>query len=298
MGAWIVVAAVGVPLLVVLAWKLLDESLVRIEPGQLGLVLANGRPTDRALQPGLRWVPMLRRMSVQVYPSNQLSYRAGAASGEIQGDELERSGPPLRATLGDRAEVSVSYTVRFRLDPARLRTVHERFGPAGLWSVVRDVTGRTVRSALNEPEVEIADLFGDRRQALEDRLGAAVAADLAAEGFEVTSFAFTDVDLGRTGAIVQAIVRARLELEREQAEAALRAERARSDAELQPLLSGPSLEAALRYRETDVWRDLAQALTERPVVLPAPGRRPVPEPAPAAPDEEGQPAARAPEEPA
>jgi predicted PurR-regulated permease PerM len=38
----------------------------------------------------------------------------------------------LAVTLGDRAAATVSFTVRFVLDPTRLRVVHERFGPDGI----------------------------------------------------------------------------------------------------------------------------------------------------------------------
>ena len=81
-------------------------------------------------------------------------------------------------------------------------------------------------------------------------------------------FAFGDLDLGPTGDVIQAIVRARLELEREQAESATRVARARSDAELEPYLAQDTTEAALRYREVDLWRELLRSRDRRP---PGPG---------------------------
>jgi hypothetical protein len=82
-------------------------------------------------------------------------------------------------------------------------------------------------------------------------------------------FVLDDLDLGRTGDVIQSTVRARLELECEQAESAVRLARAKIDAELEPYLATLS-DAALRYREVDVWRDLVHAQPER--ALPAPGR--------------------------
>jgi hypothetical protein len=75
------------------------------------------------------------------------------------------------------------------------------------------------------------------------------------------------VDLGRAGELIQAAVRARLELAREEAEAATRIARVRHDAELAPYLAGVG-EAALRYRQTDVWRDLVQRSEAMTVAVP------------------------------
>ena len=70
--------------------------------------------------------------------------------------------------------------------------------------------------------------------------------------------------------VIQSTVRARLELAREEAEAAVRLARARIDAELEPYLASLP-EAALRYREVDVWRDLVHARADQ--IVPVPARR-------------------------
>jgi regulator of protease activity HflC (stomatin/prohibitin superfamily) len=266
MNGWIVFLLVAVPVLAVVLWMLLDESIVKIEPGELGLVLVHGKATDKALDPGVHWVPAFRRRIVQVYPSLELSYRAGAA-GEGT-DALERGGPPVAVVLGDRTTASASYTVRFRLDPARLRLVHERFGPDGIWSAVRDLSARAVRSAVNDPTTSIDDLFGPARHALDDRLHEAVATALAVDGLEVTMFQLDEVDAGRSADAIQAAVRARLELEREQAESPMRQERARRDAEIAGVLGGVDADPALRYREADAWRELVAELARRAPMSP------------------------------
>jgi hypothetical protein len=82
------------------------------------------------------------------------------------------------------------------------------------------------------------------------------------------------VDFGRTGEVIQATVRARHELEREQAEAATRLARALNDADLQQKMT-TSGEAAWRYRETDLWRDLVQRTEALSIALRAgPGSAP------------------------
>lgn len=111
--AWIVLLVVVIPLLGVLAWVLLDESTVRVPSGSLGLVMAKGKATETTLLPGRHFVPALRRRMVVEYPSVELAYHAGSLDEPEPGADLNRSGPPLRATLGDGATAVVSYTVRF-----------------------------------------------------------------------------------------------------------------------------------------------------------------------------------------
>jgi regulator of protease activity HflC (stomatin/prohibitin superfamily) len=262
LGHWIVALVFVLPMLAALGYALFEGSFVRIPPGRLGLLLVKGRSTDKVLEPGAHWVPALRkRMAVQ-YPALEQAYRAGGPESASAGPD-EASGPALRVTLGDRADATICYTVRFRLDRQQLRLIHQRVGPAGIWGLARDVSGKSVTRVLNDPAHGIDDLFGQARVGLQEELTTALSADFAAAGLEVTEFSLGAVDLGRNGEVIQATVRARLELEREQAEAATRMLRVRHDAELAPYLTGSS-EAALRYRQNDVWRDFAarpEALT-------------------------------------
>jgi hypothetical protein len=267
----IVFLLIVLPALAFLAWFALDEAFVRIEPGKLGLVLIRGRATDKALLPGPHIVPMFRRMMVQEYPSNELSYRTGDPSlPEGEASALEYDGPPFYAVLGDRTKLRLGYTVRFQLDPAQLRHVHDRFGPDGLWGNARDKSAQALRAALSDPGCGVPHLFGDSARAMEVTLGEAVRDALAADGFTVTFFSIGEVDLGRTGEVIQAIARAQLELEREEAEAATRVAQARIDSELQPYFQNATNDFALRYREVDVWRDVVNTPGERNLAMPAP----------------------------
>jgi hypothetical protein len=256
--AWIIFLAIAVPILGILVWVVLDGSLQRIAPGRLGLLLVRGVPTDRTLGPGVHWVPTLRRRMVVEYPSLELAYRAGDAWPTIDADdELERSGPALTASLCDRTVVTVGYTIRFRLDEQMIQVIHTRFGAEGIWAAVRDESGRTLRDALGDVRFGVDDLSGPARRAMETDLSSAMTAGLAPSGLVVTMFSIGDLDLGRAGDVIQATVRARLELQREEAEAAMRVARARIDAELGPYIDAATSDAALRYREVDSWRDIA-----------------------------------------
>ncbi len=295
---WIVLLIVLLPALGILVFIIVAASLVRVPSGSLGLVMARGRATDTVLLPGPHFVPTLRRRMVVEYPSVEMAYRAGGEPDTEEGllgergavdrtggprrhsSTLERYGPALQVALGDRSTATVSLTVRFRLIPAQLRRVHERFGPQGIFGIVRDETTRAVASTLGDPEFSVSSLFGPARDGCQYRLLTDIGAALETDGIEVTAVVLGTIDLGRTGEVIQATVRARYELEREQAEAATRTVRALNDADLQVKLSAPSAEA-WRYRETDIWRDLveqAQALNLALREGPAVGSKPLPAP--------------------
>jgi hypothetical protein len=244
-----------VPGIAALGWAMFRQSTVLIPPGRMGLLVIRGRPTDKVLLPGPHWIPALRKRTSVDYPSVELSYRAAAGGGTATA--TESYGPPLNVTLGDRAEAVVSYTVRFQLERERLRTVHERFGQDGIWPIVRDDSARAIATALADSEIGLDAVFGDARGQLEERLGQVVREALDADCIKLTAFSLGTVDLGRAGDIIQAVVRARLERDREEAESATRVARVQHDAALAPYLATIG-DAALRYRQTDVWRDLAQ----------------------------------------
>ena len=258
MVALIIFLVIVIPVIGLIAWLVFDEAFIRIPSGKLGLVIVRGKATDKSLDPGTHFVPILRRVTVEVYPSLELAYRAGEDETEKWTD-FEHGGPALNVTLGDRADIELSYTVRFRLDPAALQQTHVRFGPDGIWSAVRDTSARAVRATLSSPDVGIDNFFGAARADLHTRLSESLGGLLTGDGFELTAFSLDDVDLGRTGDVIQATVRARLELEREQAEAATRRAEVQTDLELLPLLADASMEQALRYREVGVWRQFVQA---------------------------------------
>lgn len=288
LGGWIVLIVFVLPMVGFLIYAVVEGSFVRIPPGKVGLMLIKGRSTDKVLEPGPHWVPALRKRQAVLYPSLEQSFRAGGHDVASTGPD-EAAGPPLRATMGDRAEVTLHYTVRFRLDRGQLRLVHQRVGPDGIWGLVRDVSGKCIAGVVGQPQHVIDDLFGDARVKLEQELQEALTTAMSKVGLEVTDFSLGAIDLGRNGEVIQAIVRARLDLEREQAESATRTLRVRHDAELTPFLTSTS-EAALRYRQNDVWRDLAARPEAVTIAVPGPGQAPSPgqTPPPGAPPVEAE----------
>jgi len=263
--AWIILLVLLIPIIGVLVFVIIMASLIRIPSGTLGLVMVRGRATDPALLPGRYFLPPLRGRMVEEYPSTELAYRAGgqdntedtrpdragafARSGPANRfQHLDQSGPLVTVTLGDKATATVCVTVRFVLLPQQLRLVHDRFGPNGIFGVVRDETSRAVRNTLADPGFGVESLFGTARATCQDALSVAVGKALETDGIKVTAFVLGAVDLGRTGEVIQATVRARHELEREQAEAAARLARALNDTDLQTKLTSTE-GAAWPYRK-------------------------------------------------
>ena len=262
--AWIILAVIVLPMIGLLVWVVLSASIVRIGPGRLGLLLVRGRATDHALLPGAHFVFALRRRMVVEYPSVELTYRAGEAE-KTPGTDLERSGPALQLTLGDRTMATVPYAVRFRLQVDELRRVHERFGPDGIYGIVRDQSSRSIITSMGDPSVSVDDLFGPAREKCQEGVAAAVEAVLRDVGIEMAGFLLGAVDLGRTGEVIQATARARHELDQEQAEATTRVARAVNDADLQSRVTTAG--EAWRYRENDLLLDIAQRTEALQVAL-------------------------------
>jgi len=255
-AATVILVVLLVPILGIVAWMVVTASMIKVPAGALGLVLKNGKATDHALTPGRHWVPLLRKTLVVEYPSVEMAYRAGEDASSAA-SQLDRTGPSLSCALGDRALADVAYTVRYAIVPERLRTVHERFGPEGVHGLVRDESGRAVSRALSDPAVTVGTLFGSARSDTETRLAEAVTTALEEHGLRVTGFVLGPVDLGRTGEVIQATVRAGFELALEEAEAATRIAQAQNDGRLEQEIT-TLREDAWRYRESDLWRDLVQ----------------------------------------
>ncbi|HEY5978450.1 MAG TPA: SPFH domain-containing protein [Microlunatus sp.] len=274
---WIILAILLIPAIGLLVWVVLSASFVRVPPSHYALLLVRGHPTDTTLPPGLHFVFALRRRMVVTYPSVELSYRAGGVSGPADRAGLDCVGEAVPVVLGDRVEATVGYTVRFRLRPDGLRSFHERFGPDGIFGIVRDESALVLSTALGRSGTGVTDLLGEAREVSQAAVADDLAVGLAKDGLELASFVFGAIDLGRTGEVIQAVSRAPHELAQEQAMAAVRAAQAQHDAELVATDSDP-----WRYRETDLWRELIArreilnvALQSGPRIPGAPGAVPL-----------------------
>ncbi len=252
MEVWLTLA--GIVVLLVITGIVLLETSVIIDPGTIALLLKRGKATDRALPPGRHFMQPWRKAVVQIYPSRELSLVAG---GRAIGDpRVEYFDDPLRLHLGDKAFAQVSYTLRCQLDTGKLRDVHEQFGPEGLWAALRDITRSAILTEVGTGDLSVDDVYGTGFTELEQRLTAALRAALGEAGFDLKMFTLREVDLGETGEVIQSIVRAETELERENAFAKVRRARLENDAAVSSLLDGIDGDVLLRYRQIESWRDI------------------------------------------
>ena len=273
--AWIILLILLIPAIGLLLWVILAASFVRVPTGNLGLLIVHGRATDTTLPPGLHFVFALRRRMVVMYPAVEMTYRAGGGEEAADQAGLDSAGPAVSLFLGDRTSVTLSYTVRFRLLPDQLRLVHERYGPGGIFGMVRDRSTQVIISALGRTEIAVDDLFGPSRDVSQQAISSELAEVLKADGLELSTFLLGTSELGRTGEVIQAISRARHELEQERVDAATRLARAANDLELEDSKATTG-EAAWRYRETDLWRELIARRETLNIGLQSMARGPVP----------------------
>ncbi len=252
-AAWIAILVAVVLILGGLSALLMATSVL-VEPGTLALLLKRGEATSRALEPGRHFMQPWRKAMVQVYPSRELALVAGGpGAGDQRVDAVDA---PLRLHLGDKVFAELSYTVRCRLDTAELKDVHNRFGPEGIWSALRDTTRQTLIGAT--ADVSIDDAFASAFTALEQRLGSAMQSALADIGFILTMFSLREIDLGDTGEVIQSTLRAGAELEREQALTAVRRARIENDASMRDVLGGVDGDVMLRYRQIEALSQILQ----------------------------------------
>lgn len=250
--AWIG-AVVGVVVALALgAWLALLATSFRVEPGTVVLLLRQGKATGRVLGPGRHFIQPWRKVLVQVYPARQLALVAGgAASADERVDHLDTA---LRVHLGDKTFAKLSYTIRCRLDTDKVQFVHNEFGPEGIWPALRDTSRRCL--VAEAAGASIDDTFGDGFEVLEQRFAKALGEALAEVGFDLEVFTLREIDLGETGEVIQATLRAEAELELEQALARVRQVRLDNDAALAEVVAGLENDVLLRYRQLESWREM------------------------------------------
>ena len=276
----IILLAVAVPLIAFVVWQFLTEARVQIEAGNIGLLIARGKVKERALLPGVHYVWPFRRQMIQEYTLREGSY--------VAGDEPSDAAAVV-AHLGDRTKVLVSYTVRYKVDPEGLHTVHERIGPDGIVALVRDESRRAVIGVLGDEAIGLADAFGAGRAVVEERIAHRLTEALGAAGLDLTMFTLRDLDLAETGEAIQDTLRAAVEIERERARASVRRARIEHEAEDAGQLTGTLTDTIVRYRQVEAWREYVARWDGRgQIPLPPSGVIDMQPPRPAATEPEGE----------
>ncbi len=245
-----------VPIVGFIVWLVLLDTSIRIEPGTLGLLIVRGRATGRAMTPGRHFVRPWRKGVIQTYPSRELAFVAGG--GHMSNPDVDYIDEPLKVTLADGTTATMKFTVRCQLIPKKVQDIHDSFGPEGIWAALRDTSRRLAITEARASGVTAADAVGRGYGALEQRINKGLKRSLGDIGFELHMFNVRELDLGDTGEVIQAAVRADAELQREQAMAEVRRTQAANDAALVADVPGLDFDQVLRYRQIEAWRELTE----------------------------------------
>ena len=249
--AVIVMLVIVVPLLAFGVWQLLQEALVRVDSGSVGLLIVRGKASERTLTPGVHFVWPFRQQMIQGYPLRELTY----LTGDDPVEAADFADPPLHARLGDRARVSVLYTLRLRIRPDGLHDIHERVGPEGLKRLVRDLSRQVIIDELASEAYGIDDAFATAREHLEHTLAARLTDTFRQNGLDVEMFNLRGLDLGPVNDVIDATVRAKAELELERASALVRSLRVKNEAATSAQLAKSLTDQVLRYRQIELGRE-------------------------------------------
>ncbi|MFV0525297.1 MAG: SPFH domain-containing protein [Acidimicrobiales bacterium] len=244
---YVVTAVILLPLLAVLFWLYRQEARVQIESGHAGLLIARGQARQEALRPGVHYVWPYRRQTIEIDSLRDVS--------SLASDDDQADGPPVNVDLADGAAARVSCVMRYRIDPDMLFDVHEHVGPDGVGRLARDFATQAVVELLEGGEVTSANVHGPARRELERRLSTVVTERLAGRGIAVTLFGLRDVDLGPSGMVIRDTSRVQLELQREEARAAIRQARVDHEIAQARKLTGALDDTAVRYLQIEAWRE-------------------------------------------
>jgi regulator of protease activity HflC (stomatin/prohibitin superfamily) len=193
-----------------MALIVLMSSYTQIQFGTVGMVTRFGRITGRIMQPGLNWkAPFVDR--VVVYRTQEMVY----VTEEIQTGADQRAGTyadyPTDTTTADGQQISVKYSVRFRIDPAKIEQIANEIGNEE--QVVEKVVKFHTRIlARNIPkEYAALDLYTGNIQQVQERFEEQLRPLLTEKGVILEALGLRKIDFQED--YVQAIEQKQIEAE-------------------------------------------------------------------------------------
>ena len=236
---------------------LASSSYVQVSYGSVGLVTRFGAVTGRIMRPGLNWkIPLIE--SVIPYRTQEIIYQT-ADPGESQADYVDF---PTDTTTADGQQIILKYSIRFRIDPAKVSWIANNIGDE------RDVVEKIVKFhsrilARNIPkEYAALDLYTGNIQEVQDEFEQQLRPLFTKKGIILDSFGLRKIEftedyrqaveqkqIAAENVITeqhraeQAIYQAKGKVELAKGEAQSTIERARGDAERVKLLAEAEAEA-------------------------------------------------------
>ena len=107
-------------------WLIASAGFVIVQPGTAGVIIRLGQVTDRVLEPGLHFkTPILD--SARVYNTQKVIYET-MNQASFTSSNAEYKDFPVDTTTQDGQQIQVRYTIRFSVDPTKIKDVVNSLG--------------------------------------------------------------------------------------------------------------------------------------------------------------------------
>ncbi len=186
------------------------SSYTQVDYGTVGMVTQFGRITNKVMPPGLNWkLPFVEK--VVLYHTQEMVYVTEAQPGGYENMSGMYPDYPTDTTTADGQQISVKYSVRFRIDKTKVTRIAEEIGNEE--QVVEKVVKFHTRIlARNIPkEYAALDLYTGNIQQVQDKFEEELRPVLAGKGVILEAFGLRKIDFQPD--YVQAIEQKQIEAE-------------------------------------------------------------------------------------
>ena len=197
------------------AFVVFMSSFTQVDFGTVGMVTRFGRITGRIMDPGLNWkAPFVDR--VIIYRTQEIVYITEEQAGENTFQEGTYLDYPTATTTADGQQITVKYSVRFRIDATKITRIANEIGDEEAL-VDKVVKFHTRILARNIPkEYEALDLYTGKIQAVQTEFEDQLRPLLAEKGVILEAFGLRQIEFQED--YVQAIEQKQIEAENVQTE--------------------------------------------------------------------------------
>jgi regulator of protease activity HflC (stomatin/prohibitin superfamily) len=204
-GAVIIVGVVALSAFIVFM-----SSYTQIDYGTVGMVTRFGRITNQVMRPGLNWkLPFVDK--VVVYHTQEMVYVTEEDPAGYRPQEGMYQDYPTSTSTADGQQITIRYSVRFRIDPQQVTRIAEQIGDEE--QVVEKVVKFHTRIlARNIPkEYAALDLYAGNIQHVQDNFADQLRPLIGEKGVVLEAFGLRQIDFQDD--YVQAIEQKQIEAE-------------------------------------------------------------------------------------
>jgi prohibitin 1 len=143
-----------VGVLIMVIWLAASSGFVILQPGTAGVIIRLGQVTDRVLDPGLHFkAPVIDE--VRTYNTQKVIYET-MNDASFEGSNADYRDYPVDTTTLDGQQIQVRFTIRFSVDPTRIKEVVGTLGTESqiVEKVVKTESRVHVRNIIREYAAE------------------------------------------------------------------------------------------------------------------------------------------------